>query len=127
MGSNLVRNSFNFHDHTSPLMPLLHHCLMTIYEEEVELGRDYHDKSEQEMEVVDDDHDMKINKGCILMPMMTMIGLYMISLATTGVGTTRTACTTSSPRLAVPLSMFLIRTMTENGVAGLEDEVAAAG
>ncbi|PQQ18896.1 hypothetical protein Pyn_18607 [Prunus yedoensis var. nudiflora] len=43
-------------------MPLLH-CLMTIYEEEVELGRDYHDKSEQEMEVVDDHHDMKSKQG----------------------------------------------------------------
>lgn len=100
---------------------------MTIYEEEVELGRDYRDKSEQEMEVVDDDHDMKINKGIILMPMMIMTGLQITSSATTWVRTTRTACTTSSPRLAIPLSMFLIRTMTDDGVAGREDEVVAAG
>ncbi|KAL6282982.1 hypothetical protein ACE6H2_013911 [Prunus campanulata] len=100
---------------------------MTIYEEEVELGRDYHDKSEQEMEVVDDDYDMKINKGSILMPMMIMIGLQMTSSATTRVGTTRTACTTSSPRLAIPLSIFLIRTIIDDGVAGRENEVVAAG
>ncbi|KAH0986125.1 hypothetical protein GBA52_013302 [Prunus armeniaca] len=66
---------------TFTFMIILHHLclfftiLMTIYEEEVELGRDYNDKSEQEMEVVDDDHDMKINKGSILMPMMIMTGL----------------------------------------------------